>query len=188
MANYLCNIENVGSDCKTPMTGGGLKDADSYVIAKKAALAVAKMKGGRCEDIVAENDDGDYYSDTKGIYYVDDYYYYNGFGSVGEKSFGVPLSVSRRHTTHKIIHKIPTYVYAAMVAVLASIVTAIVLFFRWRRNKSRNMLNGGVVRFTQLPTDDDDDSVFGNTAIGMEDPNPFSGAAALRGNDRYGSL
>ena len=170
------------------MTGGGLKDADSYVIAKKAALAVAKMKGGRCEDIVAENDDGDYYSDTKGIYYVDDYYYYNGFGSVGEKSFGVPLSVSRRHTTHKIIHKIPTYVYAAMVAVLASIVTAIVLFFRWRRNKSRNMLNGGVVRFTQLPTDDDDDSVFGNTAIGMEDPNPFSGAAALRGNDRYGSL
>ena len=170
------------------MTGGGLKDADSFVIAKKAALAVAKMKGGRCEDIIAENDDGDYYSDTKGIYYVDDYYYYNGFGSVGEKSFGVPLSVSRRHTTHKIIHKIPTYVYAAMVAVLASIVTAIVLFFRWRRNKSRNMLNGGVVRFTQLPTDDDDDSVFGNTAIGMEDPNPFSGAAALRGNDRYGSL
>ena len=95
------------------MTGGGLKDADSYVIAKKAALAVAKMKGGRCEDIVAENDDGDYYSDTKGIYYVDDYYYYNGFGSVGEKSFGVPLSVSRRHTTHKLIDKIPTYVYAA---------------------------------------------------------------------------
>ena len=38
------------------MTGGGLKDADSYVIAKKAALAVAKMKGGRCEDIVAENE------------------------------------------------------------------------------------------------------------------------------------
>ena len=33
------------------MTGGGLKDADSYVIAKKAALAVAKMEGGRCEDI-----------------------------------------------------------------------------------------------------------------------------------------
>ena len=51
-----CNIENVGSDCKTPMTGGGLKYADSYIIAKKAALAVAKMKGGRCEDIVAENE------------------------------------------------------------------------------------------------------------------------------------
>ena len=187
MANYLCNIDNAGSDCKTPLTGGGLKDADSYLIARKAALAVAKMDTGRCKDTVVENDDGDHYSGSKGIYYVDDYYYYNGFGSVGEKAFGTPLSVSRRHTTHKVIHRVPTYVYAAMVAVLASIATVIVLFFRWRRNKSRNMLNGGVVRFTQLPTDDDD-SVFGNTAIGMDDPNPFSGAAALRGNDRYGSL
>ena len=144
MANYLCNIDNAGSDCKTPLTGGGLKDADSYLIARKAALAVAKMDTGRCKNTVAENDDGDHYSGSKGIYYVDDYYYYNGFGSVGEKAFGTPLSVSRRDTTHKSFIECQL-MYAAMVAALASVATAIVLFFRWRRNKSRNLLNGGVV-------------------------------------------
>ena len=121
-----------------------MKDADSYLIARKAALAVAKMDTGRCKDTVVENDDGDHYSGSKGIYYVDDYYYYNGFGSVGEKAFGTPLSVSRRDTTHKSFIECQL-MYAAMVAALASIATAIVSFFRWRRNKSRNLLNGGVV-------------------------------------------
>ena len=167
-----------------------MKDDDSYELAKKLAIAAAKIgsKSERCPvvDDKTEND-GDDYGDEQEIYYVDDYYYYNGFGTNSESSFGKSISVSRRHTNHKLIHKIPTYVYAAIVAVLAFIITAIVLYCRWRRNKSRNMLNGGVVRFTQLPTDDDD-IVFGNTAINADNPNPFLGARAFNGNDRYGSL
>lgn len=190
LVSYLCNIENEGAACDTPLTGGGLIDDDSYAVAKKAAIAAAELGTGRCKDTAVVEDDV-YYSGEQAIYYVDDYYYYNGFGTTDESSVGKAMTITRRHTTHKIVHKIPTYVYAAIVAVIASFATCLVLYCRWKRNKSRNMLNGGIVRFTQLPTEDDD-FVFENTAIGGMDPNPFSnggnGNGALRGNDRYGSL
>ena len=166
--------------------GGGLKDDTSYATAKKAALVAGKVKSGTCKDL-AKGDDDYYYSSEQEVYYVDDYYYYNGFGEEKEEgAIAKSISVSRRHTNHKIVHKIPTYVYACIVALIASLATCLVLFCRWKRNKSRNMLNGGIVRFTQLPTEDDE-FVFDNTAIGSENPNPF-GAPAVRTNDRYGSL
>lgn len=171
------------------MIGGGLKNETSYDTAKKAALVAGRVKSGsRCKDIETKGDDDYYYSTDQEIYYVDDYYYYNGFGTNDESSFGNAISVSRRHTNHKIVHKIPTYVYAAVVALLASFATCLVLFCRWKRNQSRNMLNGGIVRFTQLPTDDDE-FVFDGTAVGHDDPNPFrSDSLGARSNDRYGSL
>ena len=126
-----------------------------------------------------------YQDDNQKIYYVDDYYYYNGFAGE-DASASHSISISRRHTKHKFVHKVPTYAYAAAVAVLASFMACIVLYCRWKREKSRAMLNGSFVRFTQLPTDDDD-SVFSNTAVGEDDVNPFRSDGSSR-LDRYGSL
>lgn len=187
LSAYLCNIENDGAVCTTPLVGGGLMNATSYATAKNASIAAAKSDNTRCPDTASSEDDYYYYGDDKPqVYYVDDYYYYNSFGETDDASFGQSISVARRHTAHKIIHKIPTYAYAALVAVMASFATCIVLYCRWKRAKSRNMLNGGIVRFTQLPTEDDD-AVFENTAVSEQDANPFRHDSSSR-IDRYGSL
>jgi hypothetical protein len=163
-----------------------LLDPISYETAKNASIAAAEGGVSRCANAVTTEDDFYYYSDdNQKLYYVDDYYYYNGFAGE-DASESQSISIARRHTKHKIVHKVPTYAYAAAVAVLASFVACIVLYCRWKREKSRAMLNGSLVRFTQLPTDDDD-AVFENTAVGDADVNPFRSDGTSR-LDRYGSL
>jgi hypothetical protein len=160
-------------------------DSKSYDTAKNASIVAAEGGKSRCANAVFTEDDLYYYSDdNQKLYYVDDYYYYNGFAGE-DASASQAISITRRHTNHKIVHKVPTYAYAGAVAVLASFVACIVLYCRWKREKSRSMLNGGLVRFTQLPTEDDD-AVFENTAVSEADVNPFRSD----GNrlDRYGSL
>lgn len=161
-----------------------MQDPISFGTAKNASISAAEGGKSRCANAVVTEDDYYYYSDDKQqLYYVDDDYYYNGFA--GEDASNSEV-ISRRHTKHKIIHKVPTYAYAGAVAVLASFAACIVLYCRWKREKSRAMLNGGIVRFTQLPTEDDD-AVFENTAVSEADANPFrtDGTSRL---DRYGSL
>ena len=178
---YLCNIKNVGAACKTQLVGGGLIDATSYATAMKTATAAAKSSSSRCAKAAKMEDDFYYSHDAQEVYYVGDEYYSDN--SVATQS----ISIIRRHHSHKIVHKIPTYVYAAAVSLLASLITCCVYYVRWKRSNSRTMLSGGLAQFTQLPTEDDD-SVFENTAVtGNGIPNPFRDNSAPR-VDRYGSL
>lgn len=124
---------------------------------------------------------------------MDDYYYYNGFGgtsgSDGEGSVYEPISIASRHNAHHTVHRIPSFVYAAFIALIACIVTGTVLMCRYKKNRFRSLQNGSIHRFHQIPGDDDD-SVFESTAIGGEDENPFKNGKGGGGarNDLYGSL
>jgi hypothetical protein len=159
--SYLCNIENLGAACTTPLVGGGLKDKNSYNTALSAAYNAAESDSmTRCgEDVLLSSaeDEVKAFSDagTK-IYYVDDYYYYNDFNNADDKKSGSPhvIPVGRRHTHHRVVHKVPTYVYASLVATIATVVTFSVLYYRWKKGKERERL--GDYRFTQLPTEEKD--------------------------------
>eukprot|EP00596_Hydrurales_sp_CCMP1899_P001033 CAMPEP_0119044864 /NCGR_PEP_ID=MMETSP1177-20130426/35259_1 /TAXON_ID=2985 /ORGANISM="Ochromonas sp, Strain CCMP1899" /LENGTH=292 /DNA_ID=CAMNT_0007015689 /DNA_START=126 /DNA_END=1005 /DNA_ORIENTATION=- len=77
--SYLCNGENNGAKCETPMGGGGLINADSYKLAMATAKnASDKFQDSRCKDY-EYNDDYRYgeKGEAKEFYYVDDFYYYN---------------------------------------------------------------------------------------------------------------
>lgn len=154
-------------------------DSISYATALKTATAAAKSSSSRCAKVPKMEDDYYYSHDAQEVYYVGDEYYNDN--SVAVQS----ISVVRRHHDHKIVHRIPTYVYAAAVSLMASFITCCVYYFRWKRSNSRNMLSGGLAQFTQLPTEDDD-SVFENTAVSGEILNPFRNDNPR--TDRYGSL
>ena len=156
-----------------------MNDPISYATALKTATAAAKSSSSRCANVAKMEDDYYYSQNEQEIYYVGDEYYSDN--NVASQS----ISVVRRHHDHKVIHKIPTFVYAAAMSLLASLVTCCVYYVRWKRSNSRNMLSGGLAQFTQLPTEDDD-SVFENTAVSGEILNPFRNDG-LR-TDRYGSL
>jgi hypothetical protein len=135
-----------------------LRHDDSYQTAKKAAISAADSDLSRCDDMLQDDDD---YQSIEGpdIYYVDDYYYYNGFGTTDDKGDAQKISIFRRHNTHRTIHKIPIYVYAIFVIFVSVIITSFILYCRWKRSRARSLQNSniaGLVRFTQIPTDDDD--------------------------------
>ena len=176
---YLCNIKNVGAACKVQLVGGGLMDSISYATAMTTATAAAKSSSSRCAKVAKMEDDYYYSHEAQEVYYVGDEYYSDN--SVAAQS----ISIVRRHHAHKIIHKIPTYVYAAAVSLLASLITCCILYCRWKRSNSRHMLSGNLAQFTQLPTEDDD-SVFESTAVSGEMSNPFRTDSPR--TDRYGSL
>ena len=53
MYRYLCNISNVKAQCDTPLTGGGLKDDESYETARNIAIEAAESDvDNRCGDTV----------------------------------------------------------------------------------------------------------------------------------------
>lgn len=182
---YLCNIDNIGAQCDTPLIGGGLQDDNSYDTAKNVAIEAADSNDNdRCGEEVILSPGYDqveiYDNAAKKIYYVDDYYYYADFASNNDetsKSKNKVISVSRRHTHHRIQHKIPTYMYAGVVAVIATIITFTVLYYRWKRTRP----DYGGFRFTQLAMDDDDPAAVKARTGGS--PNPFG-----RAGDSYGSL
>jgi hypothetical protein len=156
-----------------------------------AKKAKDQFQVSRCKDY-EYNDD--YESPKKGetqeFYYVDDSYYYNGKhksgGVIGSSTYD-PISIYSRHNKHHIIHKIPPLVYVIFIAIVASIVTSIILLCRYQKNRTRSLQNGNIHRFHQIPGDDDD-SVFESTAIGSEDENPFKMTFQQGRNDLYGSL
>jgi len=176
---YLCNIANVGAQCDTPLIGGGLQDDHSYETARNVAVEAAESDSDeRCgEDVVLSPgyDQVEIYDNAaKKIYYVDDYYYYADFATSNDesgKNKNKVISVSRRHTHHRIQHKVPTYVYAGAVALFATIVTFVILYYRWKRTRP----DFGPFSFQRLATEDPGE---------MRGSNPFG---ASKSND-YGSL
>lgn len=169
-------------------------DKDSFKLAKSTAKkAYDKFSADRCKGY-EYFDDYEKDGESKEYYYVDDSYYYNGKHGGGEttveNSMYEPISIASRHNKHFIIHKIPRYAYAIFIAIIASIITAILLLCRYQKNRQRSLQSGNIHRFHQIPGDDDD-SVFESTAIGIEDENPFksgSGSPQKARQDLYGSL
>ena len=72
------------------------------------------------------------------------------------------------------------YVYAGVVALLATIVTFAILYYRWKRTRP----DYDSFRFSQLATDDDDPAAMKARMGGGGGGNPFGQA----GGHGYGSL
>ena len=216
---YLCNGDNsklnpAAWDCPNPLIGGGLRNQTSYELALSAAVDAANSDvENRCKAYDMKNDYynaiAEYDTHEHMMYYVDDWYYYNDFGWSGTSnsyddnsndpsSDGHFISVSRRHTSHSVHHKLPSkYVYASLFAVVFVAVTVTMLYRRWKRNQSLTFLDGSV-RFTQLATEDDDDVVLHNAGVGvgvglMDSENVPMGTAVIGipsdgTENKYGSL
>lgn len=190
--SYMCNQDNIEinpeawGDCPDGLIGGGLRNQTSY----DAALAMA-VEAGQVEDLEGRCEEYSYTADwysaladwnkrAESLYYVDDWYYYSDFGWNADKTKGNVISIERRHTKHKFQHKIPTYVWATFLALLATAGTGFVMYRRWKAVKALDA-ERGTVRFTQLATEDDDLVLEGTLVEGGL-------ALDMRKDDTYGSI
>ena len=194
---YMCNLDNgltnpeAWADCPDGLVGGGLRDDTSFEAALDKAIEAASVGDAneRCREYSMANDFNDElanWANRVTNYYVDDFYYYADFGWNADRTKGNVISIERRHSRIRFVHKVPTYVWASFFALLACGGTGLVLYRRWKALRALDA-ERGTVRFTQLATEDSDDVVLEATLVDGTEPTGAAGARATN-DESYGAI
>jgi hypothetical protein len=193
----MCNLDNgltnpeAWADCPDGLVGGGLRDDTSFEAALDKAIEAASVGDAneRCREYSMASDFNDElanWANRVTNYYVDDFYYYADFGWNADRTKGNVISIERRHSRIRFVHKVPTYVWASFFALLACGGTGLVLYRRWKALRALDA-ERGTVRFTQLATEDSDDVVLEATLVDGTEPTGAAGARATN-DESYGAI